>query len=104
MTVILTRFTGRTPRPQIDKFLRRLKHKGFERVQPSTYVQPELDQADTDELASELESNLPICSKVQVLCMTHQQWSQAYLLEGHIPEENKNQMWMTPVMEVPPEQ
>ncbi len=101
MTVILTRFTKHTPRPQIDKFLRRLEHKGFERVQPSTYVQPELDQTDTDELADDLKPKLPHYSKVQVMFLTHEQWSQAYVMEGHVPEEDKNQLWIKTFLETP---
>ncbi len=101
MTVILTRFTGKTPRSQIAKFLKKLEHKGFERVQPSTYIQPELDQSDTEDLANDLEARLPRYSKVQVLFMTQEQWAQAYVLEGYVPEDDKDQLWIEPFMETP---
>lgn len=101
MTIVLTRFTGKTPRSQIAKFLKKLEHKGFERVQPSTYIQPELDQEDTGDLANDLEARLPRYAQVQVLFMTQEQWAQAYVLEGYVPEEDKNQLWIDTFLETP---
>ncbi len=103
MTIVMTQFTRHTPRTQKNQFLKKLERKGFLRIQPSIYANPDLDRADTEHLAQDLEKKLPRCSRIHAIFLTHGQWSQAYVLEGPVPQEDKRQLWIQPLIQIPPQ-